>query len=213
MSRKPRPLTLRQQEILGFIRYFSEQNGFWPTIREIQKHFNLASTNGIARHLSALERKGQLIRPPGRARAFQLPAQSVSFPSEAMNVVDIPLFGSIPAGYAEGIESGNAVGRLQIDAETAGINRNQKAFALKVRGESMVNAGIYDGDIVILEQRSPRNQEIVAALIDGETTLKRYVQEPGKSPYLKAENPLFPSLFPVAELIIQGVARSVVRHL
>lgn len=216
MSRKPRPLTLRQQEILGFIRYFFEQNGFWPTIREIQKHFNLASTNGIARHLVALERKGKIIRPPGRARAFRLadevPTSSIP-PEEAMDVIDIPVYGSIPAGYAEGIESGDAVGRLQIDPETAGINRSRRSFALKVRGDSMINAGIHDGDIVILEQRTPRHREIVAALIDGETTLKRFIQESNHPPYLKAENPMFPSLYPVSELLIQGVARSVVRQL
>ncbi len=77
----------------------------------------------------------------------------------------------------------------------------------------MIDVGIFDGDTVIVEQCAPRDGDIVAALIDGETTLKRFMNKPGRSPYLKAENRHFPELHPVAELVIQGVARSVVRSL
>ena len=77
----------------------------------------------------------------------------------------------------------------------------------------MVDAEIYDGDMVIIEPREPQNGDIVAALIDQETTLKRYIKNPGEPPYLKAENKFYPELFPITELTVQGVAKAVVRSL
>ena len=77
----------------------------------------------------------------------------------------------------------------------------------------MIDAEIYDGDNVIVEPREPRDGDIVAALIDGETTLKRYIHKLGEPPYLKAENELYPELYPVNELCVQGVAKAVVRSL
>ena len=91
------------------------------------------------------------------------------------------------------------------------VERGARTFALKVRGDSMVGAHILDGDIVILEFREPRKNDIVAALIDGETTLKRFITRRGK-PYLKAENPRFPSLEPAHELVIQGVMIALLRQ-
>jgi repressor LexA len=83
-----------------------------------------------------------------------------------------------------------------VDVNTLGIPRSAKSFALKVRGESMIGALIGDGDLVILEIREPRPRDIVAALIDGETTLKRYLLTRRSQPFLKAENPEFPDLIP-----------------
>jgi repressor LexA len=77
----------------------------------------------------------------------------------------------------------------------------------------MVDAEIYDGDMVIIEPRDAYDGDIVAALIDGETTLKRYIQKPGEPPYLKAENKFYPELYPISELCVQGVAKAVVRSL
>ena len=85
------------------------------------------------------------------------------------------------------------------------VYHTTKTFALKVRGESMVDAHICDGDTVVLEFREPRNGDVVAALIDGETTLKRYIKKAGEPAYLQAENELFPDLIPARELVIQGV--------
>jgi len=81
---------------------------------------------------------------------------------------------------------------------------------LKVRGDSMIGAGIHDGDLAVLEFKEPRHSDVVAALIDGETTLKRYVYSHGR-PFLKAENPQFPNLMPVRELVIQGVMVALIR--
>lgn len=208
-------LTLRQQEVLGYIQLHMREHGTWPSFREIEEHFGFRSTNAVMGHLRALERKGYISRVPGQARTFRitLDLNDDHQPAESLEVVDIPIYGSIAAGYPDGVESGGEIGRLQIDTETAGIRRSRRSFALRVRGESMIDVGIFDGDTVIVEQCPPRDGDIVAALIDGETTLKRFISKPGRSPYLKAENRNFPELHPVAELVVQGVARAVVRNL
>ena len=97
-----------------------------------------------------------------------------------------------------------------MDASSIGVRKGQRLFALKVRGDSMIGAGINDGDLVVLEMKEPRHGDIVAALIDEETTLKRYVTSRGR-PFLKAENPRFPDLIPVRELVIQGVMVALIR--
>lgn len=97
-----------------------------------------------------------------------------------------------------------------IDPGELRLPKSTTMFALKVRGVSMINAGIRDGDICIFEFKEPRNGDIVAALIDGENTLKRYIVQRGR-PYLKAENPRFPDLIPAQELLIQGVQVALVR--
>ena len=125
-------------------------------------------------------------------------------------IVDIPLYGHIAAGYAE-LQQQQPDGSLSLDASTVGIRRGSKAFALKVRGESMIGANICDGDIAILEMKEPRPNDIVAALIDGETTLKRYMVENGR-PFLRAENPAFPDLQPDQELVVQGVLKTLIRQ-
>jgi repressor LexA len=102
-------------------------------------------------------------------------------------------------------------GHISLDTRSVNASKNGRTFALRVRGDSMIDAHILDGDIVILEDRKDvQNGDIVAALIDGETTLKRYITEHGR-PYLKAENPLYPNLIPARELRIQGVLVSLVR--
>jgi repressor LexA len=102
-------------------------------------------------------------------------------------------------------------GHVSLDTRSVNASKNARTFALRVRGDSMIEAHILDGDLVILEDRKDvQNGDIVAALIDGETTLKRYVMEHGR-PYLKAENPNYPNLTPARELRIQGVMVSLVR--
>lgn len=210
------PLTERQAQILQYLRDFSRERGYWPSIRDIQQHFHFRSTNAVAGHLRALEIKHAISRIPGQARTFRINAfmeDEETLPEGAMEVVDVPIFGNIAAGYPDGVEQGDAIGRIQIGVDTLGRRRSTKTFALKVRGESMVGAGIFEGDTVIFDPREPRNNDIVAALIDGSTTLKRFVHNPNCPPYLRAENPAFPEIHPVGELIIQGVAQAVVRRL
>ncbi len=208
-------LTFRQQQILTFIQERSHEQGYWPSIREIQQEFAFKSTNAVIGHLRALEKKGYLERQPHQARAFRLrlPSTGSVGGPEMIDVVEIPVLGNVAAGYPDRVESGGEVGTLQVDAFTARQRRLRQTFAIRVRGESMINAGIQDGDTVVVETREPKDGDIVAALIDGETTLKRYIQQRGHMPYLKAENPAYPELYPVDELIVQGVATSVVRKL
>ena len=154
-------------------------------------------------YIAALERKGFLQRHAGKARALITPVQKV-------RITDVPIYGQIPAGMAALTEQ-DIEGHVSMDARSANVSRNHGTFALRVRGDSMIGAHILDGDIVILEQnKDVHNGDIVAALIDGETTLKRYVVDHGR-PYLKAENPRYPNLIAARELKIQGVMVSLVR--
>ncbi len=210
-------LTKRQKEILEFVERHEWRHGYWPSIREIQHRFKFRSTNAVMGHLRALERKSAIQRIPGQARTFRIirsddPA-AVPPPNGAVEVVDIPILGDIAAGYPDRVEPAGEIGRLQIDIGTAGGPGQRRSFALQVRGDSMVDAEIYEGDLVVVEPREPRDGDIVAALIDGETTLKRYMQKSGEPPYLKAENKFYPELYPITELTVQGVAKAVVRSL
>jgi repressor LexA len=198
-------LTHRQQEILDYLRKSQRQTGIMPSTREIQHYFGFASQTAAMSHLRALERKGVIQRLPGKARA-------VIFPDELDRgeIVDIPIFGSIAAGMAQDVEQ-DRQGCISIDIASLGLPRHARTFALKVRGDSMIDAHICSGDTVILEFREPRKGDIVAALIDGETTLKRYLVEKGR-PFLRAENASFPDLIPAQELIIQGVMIALLRQ-
>ena len=196
-------LTDRQKGILEFIQSEQREKGITPSTREIQHHFGYASQTSVMQYLGALERKGFLNRHARKARALITPVQKV-------RITDIPIYGQIPAGMAMLTEE-NIEGHVSLDTGSVNSSKNGRTFALRVRGDSMIDAHILDGDIVILEDRKDvQNGDIVAALIDGETTLKRYVMEHGR-PYLKAENPLFPDLVPARELRIQGVMISLVR--
>lgn len=196
-------LTDRQKEVLGFIQSEQREKGVTPSTREIQKHFGFASQTSVMQYLDALERKGFLDRHARKARALITPVQKV-------RITDIPIYGQIPAGMAALTEQ-TIEGHISLDSRTVNASKNGHTFALRVRGDSMIEAHILDGDLVILEDRKDvQSGDIVAALIDGETTLKRYVMDHGR-PYLKAENPLFPDLVPARELRIQGVMVSLVR--
>lgn len=208
-------LTLRQKELLNYVQNYFANNSYWPSIRDIQNHFGFKSTNAVMGHLKALETKGYIARISGQARAFRLNnnAQIFRF-ADGPKTISVPIYGAIAAGYPDHVESSGALGSLQIDVSVAGLRDHSKAFALKVRGESMIDAGIFDGDIVIVEPGEPQHNSIVAALIDGATTLKRYIKTQGSAvPYLKAENSNYPDLVPINELLIQGVARSIIRCL
>jgi repressor LexA len=196
-------LTERQRKVLDFIQREQRERGLTPSTREIQSHFRFASQTSVMQYIDALEKKGFLQRHAGKARALITPMQK-------QRIHDVPIYGQIPAGMAALTEQ-DIEGHVSLDRGSANISKSHGTFALRVRGDSMIDAHILDGDIVILEQsKEVQNGDIVAALIDGETTLKRYVVEHGR-PYLKAENPLYPNLIPARELKIQGVMVSLVR--
>ena len=196
-------LTRRQKNVLDFIQSEQRGKGITPSTREIQKHFRFASQTSVMQYLAALERKGFLSRHARKARALITPVQKV-------RITDVPIYGQIPAGMST-LSEQIIEGHVSLDARSANTSNNGRIFALRVRGDSMIGAHIIDGDIVILEDRKDvQNGDIVAGLIDGETTLKRYVVEHGR-PYLKAENSRYPDLTPARELRIQGIMVSLVR--
>jgi repressor LexA len=196
-------LTHRQKTVLDFIQSEQREKAITPSTREIQKHFRFASQTSVMQYIAALERKGFLSRHARKARALITPMQKV-------RIRDVPIYGEIPAGMSTLTEQ-TIEGHVSLDVRSANVSKNGRTFALRVRGDSMIGAHIVDGDIVILEDRKDvQNGDIVAALIDDETTLKRYVVEHGR-PYLKAENPRYPNLNPARELKIQGVMVSLVR--
>ncbi|MFT5466941.1 MAG: repressor LexA [Verrucomicrobiales bacterium] len=198
-------LTQRQQELVDFLRSYHRETGIMPSTREIQNHFGFSSQTAAVSHLKALEKKGVIKRLPGKARA-------VIFPDEVGNnsdLISVPIFGRIAAGMSTD-ERQEREGLIAVDPVIMGISRSADTFALKVRGDSMTGAHILDGDVVILENKDPRPRDIVAALIDGETSLKRFILDQQR-PFLQAENPDYPNLIPAAELVIQGVMVGLMR--
>jgi repressor LexA len=194
--------TISQRSILEFLEERVANGETPPTYREICRRFGYRSPKAAADHVAALEKKGLLTREKGRSRGLRLVKKTSG----------IPLLGRIVAGSA-GEALPEAEQRLPIDPRSFGIREPSKAFALRVIGDSMIGRKIFEGDIVLLEQgRTPLDGDIVAALIDNESTLKTLVRKDGKI-WLRAENPLYSDLIPALDLRIQGVARAVIRFL
>lgn len=203
-------LTERQQQILGFIQGKQDSAGLTPTLREIAAHFRFRSPNAALAHVQALMAKGFLKNLPGRARSLQVVAPNAPKGRLRPRVVSVPIYGSIPAGLPEETAQ-EEEGCVLMDVETLGVKPTARTFGLKVRGDSMIGKSIVDGDIAIIEHGvQPRTGDVVAALIDGQVTLKTFLLQRGK-PYLRAENPRYPNLIPQEELQIQGVMVALVR--
>ena len=197
-----RELTDAQQSVLTFLERRQECGDPPPTVREICGHFGYGSTRSAADHLRALQKKGFLTREHKCARGLRLTQQ----------IAGIPLLGRIPAGHARSIDA-EVEQRLPLNPELYGIRDRARAFALRVSGDSMIGRHLVNGDIVILESGAePRSGDVVAALIDNESTLKTLVLRNGKA-WLHAENPKYPDMIPALDLHIQGVARAAIRLL
>lgn len=200
-------LTKAQQRVLNFVQAEMDAGRAIPTLREIAAQFGFKGHRAAAVHLNALKRKGFLASEPGRARSLRVTSRLAKLRSR---IVNIPLFGTIPAGLPQTREQ-DADGCVSVDIESIGYKPTRNTFALRVTGDSMIGRHILDGDIVVLEHGpEPRNGQIVAALMDGESTLKTFILK-GRKPYLKAENPKYPDLLPAEELMIQGVFRALIR--
>ena len=172
-------LTARQQEILEFIASTVDQRGVAPTFREIGDALGIRSTNGVADHVKALERKGYIERPGGRgsARSIRLTDRATgSFHDES--TVAVPLIGRVAAGIpALAVENYDSSVRVDSTLLPAGI----PCFALTVTGESMIEDGILDGDLVIVkQQRNARDGETIVARVGDEATVKRFYKEQGR---------------------------------
>src|SRR5690349_20050404 len=178
-------LTSRQKEIYDFLLKTIREKGFAPSIHEIGRRFKIASTNGVSDHLKALEKKGY-IRRVGK-RAIEV-LSTLGKPMLAA-IREIPIVGRVPAGKPF-LSEENVEGFLTITNDMG----SGKLFALQVKGDSMIGAGILDGDKVIVKQQgTAENGEIVCALIEGEATLKRFYKKDGVIT-LKAENEKYPPI-------------------
>ncbi len=200
-------LTRRQQQIADYIDRSQREGGGAPSYREIAAHFGFASPGSVVNHVRALRRKGVLPEETGQARSLRVQSPLAGL---RKRVVDIPVYGAIPAGFPEDRRQ-EAQGCVSIDIGTLGLRPTPRTFALEVRGDSMLGKCIVDGDLVVLEHGlTPRHGDVVAALIDNESTLKTFLLNRGK-PFLRAENPKYPDLIPAQELVIQGVMVALIR--
>lgn len=192
-------LTARQQEILDFIRNTLEILGAPPTRAEIANAFGFASHNAAEEHLKALARKGIIVLEPGSARGIRLVEQ-----------LGLPLIGSVAAGSPI-LAVENVQRRYSVDT---GLFHPRADFLLRVRGWSMINAGILDGDLLAVHRSSEaRNGQIVVARLDDEVTVKRFRQQGGRVELI-AENPDFAPIVVDSEvqtLAIEGIAVGVIR--
>ncbi|GAB4130313.1 MAG: transcriptional repressor LexA [Ignavibacteriales bacterium] len=165
-------LTDRQKEILDFIKEFISYNGYPPTLREIAKQFNIASTFGIKRHLDALQKKGYLSVESFASRAISI--TDAENEKNTNNAMEIPVLGRVAAGYPI-LSEQNIEGTISISSNL--VKNSSEIFGLKVKGDSMKNAGIFEGDIIIVnQQKNAANGDIVVAMVDSETTVKRFYQ-------------------------------------
>jgi len=163
------PLTKRQRQVLDFIKLSIEERGYPPTMREIGQHMHIRSTNGVNDHLKALERKGYVVREDLKSRTLR-PVET------SAEVRSIPLVGRVAAGQPV-LAVENLEDTLRIDRSLIGEDPN--VFALRVSGESMIQDGILDGDIVFVRRQETAEQgDTVVALVDEEATVKRWYLEP-----------------------------------
>ncbi len=168
-------LTKKQEEILTVIKKFIAEKGYAPTIRELCKLCNLSSTATMFVHLKNLTNKGYISQTESKFRTIELNVQN-EFAKKDDNVIEVPLLGKVAAGNPiEAIENPNEFFNLPKEL----VPQNTEVFTLEVNGESMINAGILDNDIVIVKkQQTANNGEIVVAMTDeNEVTLKRFYKE------------------------------------
>jgi repressor LexA len=201
-------LTKKQRRVYEFVRERLVAGQPAPTMREVAARFGWNSKRAAACHLEAIVRKGWLASERGKARSLRL---MDTLKASRQTVMEIPLFGAIPAGF--GTEREQETDEcVPVTIESIGFKPTRNTFALQVVGDSMIGRHICEGDIAVFEHGpDPRPGQIVAALIDRKNTLKTFLVKNGK-PFLKAENPKYPDLIPSEELVIQGVFRALIRR-
>ncbi len=197
-------LTRRQKEILDFVSRYLAKKGYAPTIEEICEHFDLSSLATVHKHLTNLQAKGFIKRSWNRSRAMELiPAQLET------KAVEIPLLGRVAAGLP--IEAIQAPETVSVPQDMVG---RRDSYVLQVKGDSMIEEQIRDGDYVIVESRkTARDGEMVIALLDGDqVTLKKlYRDAPGRVRLQPANSRMRPIIVERGELRIQGVVIGVLR--
>lgn len=198
--------TERQQRILEVIRAFTAERGYPPSVREIGERVGLSSSSTIHAHLKTLERRGLISRDPTKPRALR---SEVSPPAQPLpDAIVMPVIGKVAAGVPITAQE-NVEGEFVLPAS---FTRASDGFMLRVQGDSMVDAAILDGDLIVVRpQRTANNGEIVVAMLDGEATVKRFYREDGRvrlQPENRAMAPIYSS-----DVTIVGRVEAVVRKL
>jgi repressor LexA len=204
----PEQTTDRQQRILEAIRAFTAERGYPPSVREIGERVGLSSSSTVQSHLKTLERRGLLKRDPTKPRAL-VPSDALPHPNGARTTVaHLPIVGKVAAGIpitaVENVEDTFAL--------PAGFVRDPNAFILKVSGDSMVDAAILDGDLVVVKPcPDAKNGEIVVAMLEGEATVKRFYRESSRirlQPENRAMTPIYAD-----DVTVVGRVEAVIRKL
>jgi repressor LexA len=215
-----RYLTERQRDILNFIREFQKERGIAPTHREICDHFGFSSYGTVYKHLSLLEKKGLIRRDWNQKRGVEVVEDKVENNAEkkeeatarrrdeGSSARELPLFGYIAAGRPLDVDVSNELITVPDHLTTRGEN-----YVLKVRGDSMVDDGILDGDLVIIARRERAdNGEMVVANVNGEVTLKRLYRE-GERVRLQPANSMMHPIYAAArDVAVQGVVVGLMRR-
>jgi repressor LexA len=199
-------LSERQGKILNYIRYVTKVRNYPPSVREIGEAVGLSSSSTVHNHLNQLERKGLIKRDPSKSRTVQL-VEDAATDSQRRNAVAVPVVGNVAAG-APILAEQNIEEHVLLSPDLA----QEGFFLLRVRGDSMINAGILEGDMVLVKpQKEAHNGNIVVALVDGDATVKRFQRGNGHVKLI-AENPAYePIVTTSVELV--GTVRGVIRIL
>ncbi len=201
-----RGLTRRQRQILDYVIEYTRRRGYPPSVRDIGNALHLTSSSTVHSHLSALEKKGYLRRDPSKPRAIEVLKDPTSLPHK--RVVALPVVGRVTAG-APILAEQNIEDSFSLPEDFVG---GGECFLLRVRGDSMVAAGIFDGDyLVVRKQSHAEDGDIVVARIGDEATVKRFYRE-GDRIRLQPENPTMEPIY-ARDVVIEGKAVGLVRRL
>ena len=197
-------LTDRQAKILDYIRYVTKVRNYPPSVREIGEAVGLSSSSTVHNHLNQLERRGLIHRDPSKSRTVQLVADE-DMDKQRRNAIAVPVIGNVAAG-APILAEQNVEDHVLLSPDVA----QDGYFLLRVRGDSMVNAGILDGDMVLVRpQQEATNGSIVVALLEGDATVKRFERGNGHVKLI-AENPAYEPIV-TSNVSLVGVVRGVIR--
>jgi repressor LexA len=189
-------LTNNEEMVLNYIEDYLRSHKMYPTYREIQSHLALRSINSISQYIKQLEYKG--ILEVKKNKGYRL------FPSQKdqIELIHLRVLGNVQAGLPKDAGSDNEIIKLPNNF----VKNPDITFALRVRGNSMADAGIHEGDIVIVEKRPKAfNGEVIVALVNNENTVKRYIRHEDGTRYLKAESQFYSDIIPDGDWVLQGV--------
>jgi len=200
-------ITDRQKELLHFIIRQIREHNLPPSISEMAEYLKVKSKNAVAKLLDSLEDQG-FVKTSGKARGIEV-LRSLG-ESLQKGLIAVPIVGNVQAGSPHLAEE-----QIEdwINLPQSMVKGRRDVFLLRVRGDSMINAGIFEGDLVIVRPtKEVKNNDIVVALLHDEATVKRFIQIKNRS-YLKAENPDYKNIYPREEWMVQGKVVGVIRNL